>query len=292
MARSTQASDLFHIKEIRKTFQNGNCINYQIDLAIQRGCFTIITGGSGVGKSTLLHILGLLDAPEKMDGADSQIEYFSNSHRIDYFELFDRSHDLKHVWRGWKSSSRRARIRREDFGFLPQGGHLLNTFAIRENLELILQLRHRPCSKKPDAHQEVVNVLKAVNFGGEEETTAFSERLQLSPFTLSGGQKQRLALARTIICDCQPKVIFVDEPTTYMDEKVAEVCLRVLADRVIDAQCSVILVTHDKNLVTTLSAYIQDEKKKDASSLIAQYHLSTQDTEMHSKISNVIIEKD
>lgn len=286
MTNSLESQMLFHVKNIRKTFQNGNSINYQFDLSVKKGGFTIITGGSGVGKSTLLHILGLLDAPEKID-EHSLLEYYSNAHPINYFELFESS-----KWHRWKTSGRRAQIRREDFGFLPQGSHLLNTFAIRENLELILQLRHSPCMKQLNAEQEILTVLNSVGFGTGEKDSEFSERLKLSPLTLSGGQKQRLALARTIICDCQPKVIFVDEPTTYMDEKVAEVCLRVLADRVIDAQCSVILVTHDKNLVTTLSAYIQDEKKKDASSLIAQYHLSAQDTEMHSKISNVVIEKD
>jgi putative ABC transport system ATP-binding protein len=215
---------LFRLKDIYKIFRNGFRINYNGTMAIRKKCFTFIIGKSGVGKSTLLNFLGLLDKAEPA-GKESFLEYHRDANSvINYFE--------NHL-NGQKTSL----IRCSDFGFLPQDGHLLNTFSIWENLDLVCNLRYKEENSKPT--ETILNALKKVNLNLN------GERLRFSPFNLSGGQKQRLALARTILGD--PKVIFVDEPTTYMDPDNVKLTMEILLDHVISHGSSIIVVTHDYN---------------------------------------------
>ncbi len=275
----TDNNCLFMVKNIGKTFRNGYRITYSGEMKIKKGCFTFITGVSGIGKSTLLHILGLLDKPEKM-GNDSFLNYFptQDSNPIDYFDLF------KNKWVVFNHSTGRAKIRRSDFGFLPQDGHLLNTFSIRENLELVLRFRHEPCSKSPGTDQELQDILKSVGFIKDENIWG---RRNFSPLNLSGGQRQRLALARAIVCDCQPKVIFVDEPTTYMNEELVKLTVNLLVERVLANKCSIILVTHDYE---KLSMYLNENlKAKRENSIIADtYSLMLESVENQTSYVSII----
>lgn len=225
---------LFHFKNISKTFRNGNILNFVGKIHINRGCFTFFTGESGIGKSTLLHILGLLDRASAT-GNDSCLKYrpAPDSQIIDYFDYHKQ--DLKYkVF----SQGRCARLRRVDFGFLPQDGHLLHSLSRRQNLEIVYILRYQPTTKNINVLDELGEIIRRVKF---DEKNFFTDG-KYSPAPLSGGEKQRLALARAILC--KPKVIFVDEPTTFMDDKLIKQAMEVLFDLVLQNGCSIIVVTH------------------------------------------------
>lgn len=240
---------IFSVKNIRKTFRSRSCICYNIELNIRKKSFTFITGDSGIGKSTLLHMLGLLDTPERMS-KDSVLTYQSNK-IYDYFDIVKKEKSF---------------LRCTEFGFLPQGGHLLQPLSIIENLTLVFN--HRSQKKSDEKEITIRNIMGRVGLNVDEliENTIWNRR-NISPINLSGGEKQRLALARTILCD--PKVIFVDEPTTYMDKPTAKLCVQVLQNCISENDSTIILVTHDFD---ELHGYLKEESP-DNEINIKRYHL-------------------
>lgn len=240
---------LFYLRNIRKTFHNGACLDFQGEMIIRRGCFTFITGNSGIGKSSLLNILGLLDKADNSQG-DAVLHYRSNPGQAnghDYFQLYKNDR-----WHRLFSKSVRAHLRQKDFGFLPQGGHLLHSFSIRQNLEAIYMLRN-PNYAEESMQSSIKAVLDSVDFKAD------LEKWKLSPAVLSGGEAQRLALARAILCN--PKVIFVDEPTTFMDGELVELTMKCLLDRLNSSGCSIIIISHDyKELQVILKGMQKDAR--------------------------------
>ncbi len=155
-----------------------------LSLELQRGEILAIVGPSGVGKSTLLHILGALDRPDEgkviVDG-------------IDVFSLGDRQI---------------ASFRNATFGFVFQFHHLLAEFTALENVMM-------PCliagMTKREAFERAKQILTEVGL---------TQRLDHRPRELSGGEQQRVAVARALVM--KPKVVLADEPSGNLDPDNSE----------------------------------------------------------------------
>lgn len=178
-----------------------------VDLEVRRGEVVCIVGASGVGKSTLLHILGSLDRPDAgtvtVGGADI------------------------HALRGRELD----RMRNKVFGFVFQFHFLLPDFTALENVMMPALV-----AGNPDAENAARAWLEKVNLG---------ERLEHRPGELSGGEQQRVAVARALMND--PEVVFADEPTGNLDDQTGEGIhglIRTLADK---ENKSFVVVTHKRD---------------------------------------------
>jgi lipoprotein-releasing system ATP-binding protein len=166
-------------------------------VAIAPGEFVALIGASGVGKSTLLHLLGGLDRP-----TGGRVRYQGN--------------DLG----GW-GEPELARYRRRDVGFVFQFYNLLGDMNALENAMIPALIERRPAR---EVRELAAAALAEVGLG---------DRLNHRPGELSGGEQQRVAIARALIN--RPKVILADEPTGNLDPKTSEVIydlfLRLQAER-------------------------------------------------------------
>jgi len=180
-----------------------------LELTVARQDTIAVVGASGVGKSTLLHILGALDHPTGGEVLFEGRNIFHLSHQ----EL--------------------ARFRNRKIGFVFQGFNLLARTSALENVELpMLYTRQRLTGRERHEH-----ALRAL------ETVGLAERADHHPNQLSGGQQQRVAIARALITD--PTIIVADEPTGDLDRVTAEEILGLLERLNDDIGKTIIMVTHD-----------------------------------------------
>ena len=178
-----------------------------VNLDVAAGEHVSIVGRSGTGKSTMLNIIGLLDAPTsgtyELDGVDTT--------RL--------------------GEGRRARMRGEDFGFVFQQAHLMPTLCLLDNIVLpgyLAGLRPRPeITARGRSLMERMGIADLADNGVTE---------------VSGGQLQRAGICRALIND--PGIVFADEPTGALDTRSAAFVLAELR-RLADEGAAVVLVTHD-----------------------------------------------
>ena len=181
-----------------------------VNLTVHGGELVAIVGASGIGKSTLLHVLGALDRPT------AGSVWFRGE------DLFARS------------EAELTRFRREEVGFVFQLYNLLTDFTALENAMLPALIQRRP----PDeARRLAVDALREVGL---------LERAAHRPGELSGGEQQRVALARALVG--RPAMVLADEPTGNLDPKTSADVFELFARLQAERGVAFVIATHNLDL--------------------------------------------
>ena len=202
---------LIELREVRKRFGGHDGVPeveilHGIDLRIRAGEYVAIVGASGSGKTTLMNILGCLDRP-------CSGEYLFQGEAVSGLD-----------------DDALAALRREVFGFVFQGYHLIGTSSALDNVAM--PARYAGVGEQA-RHERAAALLSRLGL---------EERLQYLPHQLSGGQQQRVSIARALVNG--GRVILADEPTGALDSTSGEQVMQQL-DELAAAGHTLILITHD-----------------------------------------------
>jgi lipoprotein-releasing system ATP-binding protein len=209
---------VLELENVYKSFShNENVIEVLkgIDLEVNAGDSMAIMGASGVGKSTLLHVMGTLEPPTA-----GTVRF----NRQDVSEL---------------GETELCKLRNRDIGFVFQFHHLLPEFDALENT--IMPALIARCGEKK-ATEMAVNILRKVGL---------EKRLKHRVGELSGGEQQRVAIARALIM--KPQLLLADEPTGNLDRITGEGILELLVHLNREEGLAVVVVTHNQRLAEKMS---------------------------------------
>ncbi|NKB21973.1 MAG: ATP-binding cassette domain-containing protein [Alphaproteobacteria bacterium] len=209
------------LESVERSFEQGTGrleVLRGVSLSLVAGEITALVGPSGTGKSTLLHIAGLLEQPNSgrviLDGEDCTA----------------------------MDDNARTVIRQSGLGFVYQFHHLLPEFSAEENVilpQMIAGIR------KSDARERACTLLTDVGL---------AERLSHRPSELSGGEQQRVAIARALIN--RPRVLLADEPTGNLDEGTASTIFDVMMNAVRKQDVSALIATHNMDLARRMDRVV------------------------------------
>ncbi|MCF4993651.1 ATP-binding cassette domain-containing protein, partial [Pseudomonas gessardii] len=213
---------LIELRDIRKSYGGGDAPQVDvlrgIDLSIHAGEFVAIVGASGSGKSTLMNILGCLDRPT----VGQYLFAGENVAQLDTDEL---------AW-----------LRREAFGFVFQGYHLIPSGSAQENVEMPAIYAGTPAAER---HARAAALLTRLGLAGRTENR---------PHQLSGGQQQRVSIARALMNGGH--IILADEPTGALDSHSGAEVMSLL-DELASQGHVVILITHDREVAARAKRIIE-----------------------------------
>jgi lipoprotein-releasing system ATP-binding protein len=207
------------LKGIRRRFVQGQAVLdvlQGIDLALPRRTITALVGPSGTGKSTLLHIAGLLERPSAG-------------------EVLIEGRPCNGL-----SDADRTRLRRERIGFVYQFHHLLPDFTALENVAMPQLIAGRSMRDAKAKSEALLSRL------------GLAARLEHRPARLSGGEQQRVAIARALAND--PGLILADEPTGNLDPSTAQEVFALLLEVVRDTGTAALIATHNPDLAARMDA--------------------------------------
>ena len=203
---------MIELRDITKTYRKNGSLEVRvldgINLEIKKGEFVAIMAPSGMGKSTLMNIIGCLDKPT------------GGSYFLDGMEV-DKMND-----------DELSRTRNKKIGFVFQSFNLLPKTTALENVEL--PLIYSPEDVDVKARAKVS--LEAVGLG---------DRINHAPSELSGGQQQRVAIARALVND--PAIILADEPTGNLDTASSDEVMNIFRKLNTDGR-TIVLVTHESDV--------------------------------------------
>jgi putative ABC transport system ATP-binding protein len=203
---------LIEIKEVSKLFGFGNATTIaldEVDFSVEKGEFIAIMGPSGSGKSTLMNIVGMLDHP-------THGHYSLNGRSVAKLR-----------------TNQRAKMRRDNIGFIFQSFNLLPKLTAIENVAL------------PLAYRGITPVRRLKRAAEIMERVGLSDREAFYPRQLSGGQIQRVAIARALINN--PGILIADEPTGNLDSLSSRVVMELLSE-IHASGNTILMVTHNPEL--------------------------------------------
>ena len=205
------------LRGVVRTFRSGDAplpVLRGADLTLQAGEIVALVAPSGTGKSTLLHLAGLLEKPD--DG-----------------RVFVQGRDA-----GSLSDAERTAVRRDSIGFVYQFHHLLGEFTALENVVLPQMIAGR---RRSEAERKAMALLEAFGLG---------KRAEHLPGRLSGGEQQRVAIARALAN--APQVLLADEPTGNLDVATAAAVFDELLDSVRNHGVAALIATHNPDLAARM----------------------------------------
>jgi len=191
-----------------------------VSLEIKKNEYTAIVGQSGSGKSTIMHIMGLLDLPTRG-------------------KVLIDNHDASTY-----SDNQLSLARNEFIGFVFQQFNLINKLTILENVLLPTIYAKHVFGFNP--RERAVKLLK--DFGLESKIRSF-------PNKISGGQQQRVAIARALIMN--PKLVLADEPTGNLDSKTGDAIMDLLEKLNKEEGVTVVIITHEQEIADRTKRKIQ-----------------------------------
>jgi lipoprotein-releasing system ATP-binding protein len=216
-----------HVSTLSKSYIVGGRqlpVLKDLDLAVERGEMLAIVGASGVGKSTLLHVLGGLDAPD--DGTlrigDADLRQMADQDLVSF--------------------------RNRNVGFVFQFHHLLPEFSALENAEMPTRIARM---KVAEGRTRAATLLRTVGLG---------DRLEHTPGMLSGGEQQRVAIARALVM--RPALLLADEPTGDLDEHTSEALHDLLREMHRETGLTSVIATHNPRLAAACDRILRLEDGK------------------------------
>lgn len=198
---------------VSKGFGAGNArveVLKNLDFEVAEGRLLAIVGPSGVGKSTLLHLIGLLDRPDVGN-------FVLDGQEVDGLD-----------------GEQRAHVRNRLIGFVFQHHYLLDELDARDNIALPLRIAGETPATARARAQELLDAV------------SLADRAHHFPDQLSGGEQQRVAVARALAM--KPRLLLADEPTGNLDRKNSEHMFDLVRDLHLKAGLTSIIVTHDEEM--------------------------------------------
>jgi lipoprotein-releasing system ATP-binding protein len=193
-----------------------------LDLRVAHGEMVAIVGASGVGKSTLLHVLGGLD-------------------RADSGQILVADTDLRAL-----DDAALVQFRNRNVGFVFQFHHLMPEFTAAENVEMPMRIARQ---NGADARRRATDLLARVSLG---------DRIAHRPSEMSGGEQQRVAVARALAM--KPALLLADEPTGDLDESTADSLHGLLKDMHAEQGLTSVIATHNPRLAAACDRVLRLER--------------------------------
>ena len=209
--------EFIKFKNVTKQYKNGVVALYDLNLSIEKGDFCFVIGGSGSGKSTFTKLLYREEKPSKG-------EIILGGLKVNKLR-----------------NSNVYKLRRK-LGIVFQDYRLLPKANVYENVAFALEVMGE---KKKDIRPKVIKALELVGL---------KSKLRDYPDDLSGGQQQRVAIARAIVNE--PKLLICDEPTGNLDPVMSMEIVELLAEINKKVGTTVIMVTHDKDIVNSMKKHV------------------------------------
>ena len=208
-----QSDNVLLLDSISRIYNQGNNeikVLDNVNLSVKKGEIVSLIGNSGSGKSSLLHIAGLLELPNSGEIIINDIKFSAMSEK------------------------ERTISRRNSIGFIYQFHHLLSDFTAIDNIIIPMLIAGHQKSYAKDKAEKLLSKLELF------------DRKDHLPSQMSGGEQQRVSIARSLANN--PDILLADEPTGNLDSKTADIVFNQFLDLAKDENMSVLLATHNIKL--------------------------------------------